>query len=128
MPLEFYIFGLTPDSLDPWHPIDSLSILRVLNFFLSWSWPQDLLRDIITNLENQDGEVGDLEDLAEEIVPFSSEFAYNLLTTLDRKQMKEIGLDSDQTLLERYKEGKKKFPKNKAQWRSKKEKVEIVKK
>jgi hypothetical protein len=70
------------------------------------------LRDIIANLENESGEVGDLRDLAEEIVPFTSEFAHNLHTTLNEKEMKKIGLDSDRTLLDRYKEGQKKFPKN----------------
>jgi len=45
--------------------------------------------------------------------------------------MKDIGLYSDKTLLERYKEGQKKFPKNDTQKfknKSKKEKVDTVKK
>ena len=90
-----------------------------------------MLRDIITNLENEFGESGDLKDIADEMVPFSAEFAHNLHTTLDEKQMKDIGLYSDKTLLERYKEGQKKFPKNdtsKFKNKSKKEKVDSVKK
>ena len=45
--------------------------------------------------------------------------------------MKDIGLASEKTLLERYKEGQKKFPRNdthKYSHKSKKEKVDTVKK
>jgi hypothetical protein len=50
---------------------------------MSWSWHNDLLRDIIINLEDENGQVGHLKDLAEELVPFNSEFAHNLHTTLN---------------------------------------------
>jgi hypothetical protein len=41
--------------------------------------------------------------------------------------MKDIGLGSEKTLMERYREGQKKFPQNFTQWSSKK-KVDPVKK
>lgn len=87
MPPEFYVFGLTPANIEPWHPIDTICTVRALNFFMSFSWHQDLIRDIIANLENEEGNVGDLRDLAEEMVPFTSEFAHNLHTTLNEKEI-----------------------------------------
>lgn len=52
--------------------------MRSMGLFLAWNWPQDLLRDIIGNLENENGEVGDLYEMAEEIVPMTAEFAHNM--------------------------------------------------
>ena len=36
LPLEFYAVGL--NEFEPWTPKDSLSILKVLNFHLTWNW------------------------------------------------------------------------------------------
>lgn len=37
LPLEFYALNLT-QSIDPWTPIDSLALLRLINFHLSYNW------------------------------------------------------------------------------------------
>jgi len=42
-----------------------------------------LLRDILSNLED-----GELKDIVDEIVPYNSEFAYNLKSVLDDDDMK----------------------------------------
>jgi acyl-homoserine lactone acylase PvdQ len=82
LPPEFYALNLT-EAIDPWTPVDTLALLRLINFHLSYNWSQDLLRDIFANLEN-----GELKDLVEEIVPFSKEFSHNLTTVLDDEDMK----------------------------------------
>ena len=58
-----------------------------------------MLRDIFANLED-----GELRDLVEEIVPFSKEFSHNLTTVLDDQDMKQAGLYSSKTLMDRYKD------------------------
>ena len=94
----------------PWQPTDSLGIMRTMGLFLSYSWCHDLLRDIIGNLENENGVYGDLYEMADEISPSTAEFAFNLQTVLSDDDLKKEGLYSDKTLLERYREGLKKFP------------------
>ena len=102
LPPEFLAFGIT--KVDPWHPIDSLALMRLINFHLSYNWSQDLLRDIFSNLEN-----GELKDLVEELVPYNSEFAFNLKSVLDEDDMRQDGLlfdreDMNKSLLSRYKD------------------------
>ena len=36
---------------DPWHPVDSLASLRLIFFHISFSWTNDLLRDILTDID-----------------------------------------------------------------------------
>lgn len=69
-----------------------------------------MLRDIIGNLENENGVFGDLYEMADEISPSTAEFAFNLQTVVSNDDLKKEGLYSDKTLLERQKEGQKKFP------------------
>ena len=95
LPPEFLALGIT--SVEPWHPIDSLSLLRLMNFHLSYNWSQDLLRDIFENLED-----GELKDMVEELVPFNQENSFNMKPVLDEEDMKQAGLWSDSTLMERY--------------------------
>ena len=78
--------------------IDTLSIMKLINFHLSYNWSQDLLRGIFESLEE-----GELKDLVDEIVPFSQEFSHNLKTILDDDDMKQQGLFSEKPLLLRYK-------------------------
>ena len=46
MPPEFIVLGVK--EFRPWTPTDSLCILKLLNFHLSWNWGQDLLREVIS--------------------------------------------------------------------------------
>lgn len=78
LPPEYYIFGFTKQTVVEWKPVDTCVTMRTMGLFLAWNWPQDLLRDIIGNLENENGEVGDLYEMAEEIVPMTAEFAHNM--------------------------------------------------
>lgn len=73
LPPEIILFGV---QVDPWHPIDSLAILKSLNFHLTWSWQMDLHRTLVSVLHP------DLEELIEELLPMSSEFAYDMVTVL----------------------------------------------
>jgi acyl-homoserine lactone acylase PvdQ len=36
LPPEFYAVGL--DKFEPWTPINTLALLKLLNFHLSWNW------------------------------------------------------------------------------------------
>ena len=68
--------------------------MKLLNFHLSWNWGQDLLRDVL--------EKEGLEDMVEEIFPFTAEYAHNLVTIVDPEDLKGTRFWSDETLLERY--------------------------
>lgn len=96
LPPEFHVLGIT--NIEPWTPIDSLSLMRLINFHLSYNWSQDLLRDIYGSLEG-----GELKDLVEELVPFNLDNSYNLKSVLDDADMKQAGLYSEIGLMERYK-------------------------
>ena len=96
LPPEFHVLGIK--EVEPWHPIDSLVIMRLMNFHLSYNWSQDLLREIFGDLED-----GALKDLVEELVPFNAENSINLKTILDEDDMKQAGLYSEETLMSRYK-------------------------
>ena len=37
LPPEFYVFGLA-DKIKPWHPIDSLANIVMINLSLTWDW------------------------------------------------------------------------------------------
>jgi len=55
-------------TIEPWHPIDSLAIASMLNFFLSQNWHHDMIRDVFNELEG-----GELKEFAEEFAPFRAE-------------------------------------------------------
>ena len=48
--------------------------------------------------------------MAEELVPMTHEYAYNMQTILNDDDMKKEGLYHKKTLMEKYHEGRKKFP------------------
>jgi acyl-homoserine lactone acylase PvdQ len=96
LPPEFYALGL--HTVDPWHPVDSLCLLRLMNFHLSYNWNMDLVRDLVKDLDD-----GALASMVEELVTFSAEHAHNLSTSLNDEDMRRAGLWSEKTLLERYK-------------------------
>lgn len=102
LPPEFIALGIK--QVDHWKPEDSICILKLLNFHLSWNWGQDLLRDVL--------EKEGLSDMVEEIFPFTAEYAHNLVTIMDAEDLKGTALWSDETLIERYYKSKgKKFVK-----------------
>ena len=80
LPPEFLVLGV--NSIEPWTPVDSLSILKLLNFHLSWNWSQDLAREAIASYHK------DLEEMVEELAPFTAEFSHNLVTILNDDDIK----------------------------------------
>ena len=54
-PPEFWALEL---EMEQWTPVDTLAIMKMINFHLSYNWSQDLLRGIFENLE--DGEIKDM--------------------------------------------------------------------
>lgn len=92
LPPEFIVLGIK--DVQPWRPVDSVCILKLLNFHLSWNWGQDLLREVL--------ETAGLEDLVEEIFPFTAEFSHNMVTIIDQEDIKGTKFWSDQSLTDRY--------------------------
>ncbi len=90
LPYEFYL--MKHYEIEPWTPVDSICILKLLNFHLSWNWGQDLLREFIAS--------SGLEDMVEEIFPFTSEYSHNLVTIIDPEDLQGTKFWSDETLLE----------------------------
>lgn len=84
--------------MEPWTPIDTLSILKLLNFHLSWNWGQDLIRNYIGT------EASELKSMIDELVPFTSEYTNNLVTIMNEDDAKDAGWWSDESLLDKYHE------------------------
>ena len=80
LPPEFYAVGL--DHFEPWTPVDTLCILKLLDFHLSWNWGQDILREFVKNLSPE------LKSMVEEIIPFTSEYSHNLVTLMNEEDTK----------------------------------------
>jgi len=68
-------------KLEPWTPVDSIGIIKLLNFHLSWNWSQDLLREVMDDFG--------LEDLLEEIVPFTAEYTHKMVTIIGEEDIKD---------------------------------------
>ena len=101
MPPEFYALK-HQHAVEPWTPVDSLALMRVMNFHLSMNWSQDLLREIYADLEG-----GELAEMAAELAPYTAEHMFTPdRSTLDDEDMKSAGLWSAETLLARHKQKK----------------------
>ena len=92
LPPEFLALGIK--TVEPWKPEDSVCIFKLLNFHLSWNWGQDLLRDVLDK--------AGLEDMVEELFPFTAEYAHNMVTIIDPEDIKGTKMWSDETLMEKY--------------------------
>ena len=82
LPPEFYTLGIQ-GKIAKWTPVDSLALMKVINFHLSANWNLDLLRDILASLED-----GELKDMVNELTPFGAEFTHGLQSALDDDDMK----------------------------------------
>jgi penicillin G amidase len=98
LPPEFLAFGITKDNWRPWHPVDSICVLKLMNFHLSWNWMNDLTRESIKKIHPE------LNEMVEEIAPFHAGNLHKMTTVLDDADLKEWNQWSDKTLLERYQE------------------------
>ncbi|CDW90800.1 penicillin amidase family protein [Stylonychia lemnae] len=92
LPPEYILLGIS--EVRPWTPIDSLSILKMLNFHLSWNWNQDMMRELLSIIG--------LEDMVEIIYPFNADYAHNLVTIVGDEDIQGTRFWSDATLSERY--------------------------
>jgi len=86
MPPEFILLGIR--EFQPWSPVDTVCIFKLLNFFHSWNWGQELIRDVLENNLNLDS------DLVEQLIPFTSEYTHNLVTIFDDNDLKDLPLYS----------------------------------
>ena len=102
LPPEFLTFGINSETWQPWRPQDSLKMIRLISFHLTWNWVGDLTREALR--QNHP----DLELLLEEITPFTHEFFYSMAPVLDDDDLKRAGMFSEETLVERYKRAAKK--------------------
>ena len=68
LPLEFYTLGITKENFVPWHPVDTLCIIRQVSFKFTGNWHHDLLREHLRQLDPE------LAELVDELKPFTSEF------------------------------------------------------
>lgn len=101
LPPEFYALK-HQHAVEPWTPVDSLALMRIMNFHLSMNWSQDLLREIYADLEG-----GELAEMAAELAPYTAEHMFTPdRSTLDDEDMKSAGLWSAETLLARHKQKK----------------------
>ena len=83
MPPEFLALGLLGQGWEPWTPVDSLSVIRLMSLHLSWSWQSDLKR---SRFHMQHPNVS---ALAEELFPFSPEFLYDMVPIVSDDDLKE---------------------------------------
>ena len=91
-PPEFYAFGVSKETWRPWDPRDSLAILQIMNFKLSWNWMNDMTRYSYRNRDEKLGEI------PEELYPFSAEFLTDLVNVIDDDDLKRMGQFSEETL------------------------------
>lgn len=99
LPPEFYAFGLSDLSeWRPWHPTDTLALIKYKSFYLSWNWMHDLGREALRQKHP------DLADIVEEINPFKSEDFIDMVTILDESDLKKEGHYDEKSLLEKYHE------------------------
>ena len=86
MPPEFYAFGLSDLSIwRPWHPTDSIALIKYKSFYLTWNWMHDLGRETLRQKHP------DLAEFAEEINPFKSEDFIDMLTILEDDDLRKEG-------------------------------------
>jgi acyl-homoserine lactone acylase PvdQ len=115
LPPEFYAFDLA-DKIEPWTPIDSLGILNLIKFSLTWDWPKDFMREILKS------ESPELAELADELVPYTAEYLHKLVTVLEEEDLRRMGKWSEETLSQKYKKNqdhlKAAEPKRKYGWRA----------
>ena len=80
--------------MEPWHPVDSLMLLKFLNFHLTSNWGQELLRDILSE------HLVDT-DLIKDLIPFNSGTSQTD-SILDDADMKQAGLFLEEPLIKRF--------------------------
>ena len=71
-------------------------MMRMISFLLTWDWAANLQREGLRQKHP------DLSNLMEEIMPFTADFLYDLVPIVDDDELKNQGVYSQETLLDRY--------------------------
>ena len=99
LPPEFILLGIK--EFQHWTPVDTVCMFKLLTFFHSLNWGQDLMRDVLENNLSLDS------DLVEQLIPFTSEYSHNLVTIFDENDLKDSSYwSSAEDLLSQYKKTK----------------------
>ena len=94
-PIEYTILGA---EFDPWTPADSLAIVKVMDFFLTFDGFAELGREIVANATGS-------EAFAREFMPFEEKFfGEETLTILSEAELKKSGLFIEEPYESRFKE------------------------
>ena len=67
-----------------------------MSFNLSWNWSNDLLREVLRQKHP------DLENFAEEIVPFAQDMLVESMTIVDEEDLIQWGQYSEVSIIDRY--------------------------
>ena len=67
LPPELLAFGYSASNWEPWTPVDSLTVIRLMSLHLTWSWQSDLFREVLKMLHP------DIGFFAEELFPFTGD-------------------------------------------------------
>ena len=90
LPPEFYAFGIYDlSNWRPWHPTDSIALLKYKSFYLTWNWMHDLGRETLRQKHP------DLAEFADELNPFKSEEFIDILTILEDDDLRKEGQYDD---------------------------------
>ena len=96
LPPEFLVFGITKESFEPWTPVDSIITIKMMSLLLTWDWAANLQREGLRQKHP------DLNNLMEEIMPFTTDFLYDVVPIVDDSDLKKQGLYSEEPLVKRY--------------------------
>ena len=90
------MFGITKDTFEPWTPVDCIITIKMMSLMLTWDWAANLQREGLRQKHP------DLSNLMEEIMPFTTDFLYDVVPIVDDSDLKKQGLYSDEPLVKRY--------------------------
>ena len=97
-PIEYAILGA---SFEPWQPADTVAIVKLLEFFISYDGLIEIGRELAANLTS--------DDFAREFFPFEEEFfGYENFTILNEDELKQEGMYVEKPYHSRFPEVK--FP------------------
>ena len=68
----------------------------MISLHLTWNWSADLQREALREVHP------DLEALMEEIMPYASDYLFDMVPIVDDDDLKEWGQYSEESLVEKY--------------------------
>ena len=96
LPPEFYVFGITKENFKPWTPADSILTIKLMSLNVCWNWAADLQREAFRQSHP------DLAALLEEVMPFSTDYLYDMVPIVDDEDLKANDSYSDELLVDKY--------------------------